>query len=92
MWRKPFFMASIIMAIVIMSFPMIASAQGIPLVNVNGTSKGTQYSLTLQLLGLMTSLTLLPSFLLMMTAIPLNTAIKERSQKAYSVSILFRLI
>ena len=68
MWRKPFFMASIIMAIVIMSFPMIASAQGIPLVNVNGTSKGTQYSLTLQLLGLMTSLTLLPSFLLMMTA------------------------
>jgi flagellar biosynthetic protein FliP len=39
-----------------------------PLVNVTGGKGGTQYSLSLQLLALMTSLTLLPSFLLMMTA------------------------
>jgi len=68
MWRKPIFMASIVLAVVILAFPSLSAAQGIPLVNVNGTAKGTQYSLTLQLLGLMTTLTLLPSFLLMMTA------------------------
>jgi flagellar biosynthetic protein FliP len=38
------------------------------MVNVSGGKSGTQYSLTLQLLALMTSLTLLPSFLLMMTS------------------------
>ena len=37
-------------------------------VNVTGGKGGTQYSLTLQLLALMTSLTLLPSLVLMMTA------------------------
>jgi flagellar biosynthetic protein FliP len=51
-----------------MAFPFVASAQGIPMVNVSGGKSGTQYSLTLQLLALMTSLTLLPSFLLMMTS------------------------
>jgi flagellar biosynthetic protein FliP len=48
--------------------PVLAQAQGIPMVNVSGGNKGTQYSLTLQVLALMTSLTLLPSFLLMMTS------------------------
>ncbi len=48
--------------------PWLAQAQGIPMVNVSGGNKGTQYSLTLQVLALMTSLTLLPSFLLMMTS------------------------
>jgi flagellar biosynthetic protein FliP len=38
------------------------------MVNVKTTSGGTQYSLTLQLLALMTALTLLPSLLLMMTS------------------------
>ena len=45
-----------------------AQAQGIPMVNVSGTGKDTQYSLSLQLLALMTTLTLLPSLLLMMTS------------------------
>ena len=48
--------------------PMMAQAQGIPLVNVSGGKGGQQYSMSLQLLGLMTTLTLLPSMLLMMTS------------------------
>lgn len=38
------------------------------MVNVTGSGKETQYSLSLQLLALMTTLTLLPSLLLMMTS------------------------
>ena len=38
------------------------------MVNVSGSGKDTQYSLSLQLLALMTTLTLLPSLLLMMTS------------------------
>jgi flagellar biosynthetic protein FliP len=68
MFRKPVVWASLIIAMVVMAFPLVASAQGIPMVNVSGGKGGTQYSLTLQLLALMTSLTLLPSFLLMMTS------------------------
>ena len=68
MFRKPVVWASIFIALVVMAFPLVASAQGIPMVNVSGGKSGTQYSLTLQLLALMTSLTLLPSFLLMMTS------------------------
>jgi flagellar biosynthetic protein FliP len=68
MFRKPVVWASIFIALVVMAFPLLASAQGIPMVNVSGGKSGTQYSLTLQLLALMTSLTLLPSFLLMMTS------------------------
>ena len=53
----------------VLGFPLLAAAQqGIPMVNVKTTSGGTQYSLTLQLLALMTALTLLPSLLLMMTS------------------------
>ena len=45
------------------------SQAGLPIVNmVDDGSGGTQYSLTLQLLALMTVLTLLPSLLLMMTS------------------------
>ena len=43
-------------------------AQGIPMINVTGSGKDAQYSLSLQLLALMTTLTLLPSLLLMMTS------------------------
>ena len=52
-----------------MLLPETVFAQGMPIVNVV-TGKGgvTSYSLTLQLLGLMTVLTLLPSMLLMMTS------------------------
>ena len=55
-------------AVALLALPLAAMSQGMPLVNVTGGKGGTQYSLTLQLLALMTSLTLLPSFVLMMTA------------------------
>jgi flagellar biosynthetic protein FliP len=55
-------------AIVLLALPLAAVSQGLPLVNVTGGKTGTKYSLTLQLLALMTSLTLLPSLVLMMTA------------------------
>ena len=45
-----------------------AAAPGLPGVNVTQTAQGQQYSLSLQLLALMTSLTLLPSAVLMLTA------------------------
>jgi flagellar biosynthetic protein FliP len=45
-----------------------AAAPGIPAVTVQGSGDGQSYSLTLQLLVLMTAITLLPSVLLMMTA------------------------
>ena len=49
--------------------PDLAFAQGMPIVNVTAGKGGvTSYSLTLQLLGLMTVLTLLPSMLMMMTS------------------------
>ena len=67
--QQPLFLAISIIALALLFFPMAASAQGIPMINVTGGPKGQQqYSLSLQLLALMTSLTLLPSFLLMMTA------------------------
>ncbi len=58
-----------ILTALVCAVPLLAAAQqGIPMVNVKATSGGTQYSLTLQLLALMTALTLLPSLLLMMTS------------------------
>jgi flagellar biosynthesis protein FliP len=45
-----------------------AAAQGIPALTVQADGGGQQYSVTLQLLLLMTAITLLPSILLMMTA------------------------
>ena len=48
--------------------PEMSWAQGLPMVNVSNGKTGQQYSLTLQLLALMTTLTLLPSLLLMMTS------------------------
>ncbi|MBM3377875.1 MAG: flagellar type III secretion system pore protein FliP [Betaproteobacteria bacterium] len=47
-----------------MALPVAAQAQGLPAVTV----QGSRYSLTLELLGLITALTLLPSMLLMMTS------------------------
>ncbi len=57
---------SIILLIVLL--PVAAWSQGIPMINVSGVGKDTQYSLSLQLLALMTTITLLPSLLLMMTS------------------------
>jgi flagellar biosynthesis protein FliP len=52
----------------VLALPLEIWAQGVPLINVTGGAKGTQYSMTLQLLALMTTLTLLPSIVLMMTS------------------------
>ncbi|MBH74101.1 MAG: flagellar biosynthetic protein FliP [Rhodospirillaceae bacterium] len=41
---------------------------GLPAISINQTADGTEYSLTLQILILMTVLTLLPSLLIMMTS------------------------
>ena len=55
--------------VLLLMAPLFAYAQGLPIMNVVTAKGGTQsYSLTLQLLGLMTVLTLLPSMLLMMTS------------------------
>ncbi len=57
-----------ILVLLASALPLAAWSQGLPLLNVTGGAKGTQYSLTLQLLALMTTLTVLPSLLLMMTS------------------------
>ena len=54
--------------ITLIALPCAAQAQGIPMLNVvNDGSQGTRYSVTMELLALMSILTLLPSLLLMMT-------------------------
>ena len=53
---------------VLIVLPFAAWSQGLPMINVTGSGKDTQYSLSLQLLALMTTITLLPSLLLMMTS------------------------
>jgi flagellar biosynthetic protein FliP len=57
-------------AVLVACLPALAdaAAPGIPALTVSGTGAGQSYSLTLQLLILMTAITLLPSVLLMMTA------------------------
>ena len=57
-----------LLAVLALSLPALAFAADMPVVNVTNTPGGSQYSLSLQLLALMTSLTLLPSLLLMMTS------------------------
>ncbi len=60
---------AILLLLVAALLPETTLAQGLPIVNVVAGKGGTSsYSLTLQLLGLMTVLTLLPSMLLMMTS------------------------
>ena len=56
------------LAVMAVLLPAVAWSQGIPLVNVSSSGKDMQYSLSLQLLALMTTLSLLPSLLLMMTS------------------------
>ncbi len=56
------------LAIAALSIPALALGADTPAINVTNTPGGSQYSLSLQLLALMTSLTLLPSLLLMMTS------------------------
>jgi flagellar biosynthetic protein FliP len=67
MTRRPLVRAAVLALIMFM--PMIASAAGIPAVTVTtAPNGGEQYSLTLQILILMTAVTLLPGIVLMMTA------------------------
>ena len=67
MSRRPLLRAALLA--LIMFAPMIASATGIPAVTVTtAPNGGQQYSLTLQILILMTAVTLLPGIVLMMTA------------------------
>ena len=61
MWRRVVFF-------LVLLAPLAAWSQGLPVINVAGGAKGTQYSLSLQLLALMTTLSVLPSLLLMMTS------------------------
>ena len=67
MTRRPLLRAALLALIMFM--PMIASAAGIPALTVTtAPNGGQQYSLTLQILILMTAVTLLPVIVLMMTA------------------------
>jgi flagellar biosynthetic protein FliP len=61
-------LAWMLLALCLLAMPWAAEAQGLPGVTVSNTGRGTQYSLTLQALALMTVLSLLPSILLMMTS------------------------
>lgn len=65
-WRWPVLCAVLLLALV--WAPSMAWAADLPAVRVTNAGGGQQYSLTLQLLALMTTLTLLPSLLLMMTS------------------------
>ena len=67
MTRHPLLRAALLALILL--FPFIADAAGIPAVTVStAPNGGQQYSLTLQILILMTAVTLLPGIVLMMTA------------------------
>ena len=57
------------LALLVLTSPSAWAQSGLPIINmIDDGSGSTQYSLTLQLLALMTVLTLLPSLLLMMTS------------------------
>jgi flagellar biosynthetic protein FliP len=59
-----------IVGALLMALPLLAAAAdpGIPALTVQTTGSGQTYSLTIQMLALMTAITLLPAALLMMTA------------------------
>ena len=59
----------LIITLLVGLMPVLAlAAPDMPAIISSNTGKGTQYSITLQLLALMTTLSVLPSLLLMMTA------------------------
>jgi flagellar biosynthetic protein FliP len=66
--RRRSLLRSALLALILF-LPMVAAAAGIPAVTVStAPNGGQQYSLTLQILILMTAVTLLPGIVLMMTA------------------------
>ena len=60
--------AAVFLLLVSLSAPAIAQIAGIPAFNINEAEGATTYSLSLQILALMTALTLLPSMVLGMTS------------------------
>ncbi|MFM8864494.1 MAG: flagellar type III secretion system pore protein FliP [Limnohabitans sp.] len=66
--KKLPWMRLLVLALLALSPWLAQAAPDMPAITTTNTGRGTQYSLTLQLLALMTTLSLLPSLLLMMTA------------------------
>ena len=67
-FRKSLYLLLVALMVLLALLPAMSHAEGLPLISVSGGKGGQQYSMSLQLLGLMTTLTLLPSMLLMMTS------------------------
>ena len=66
---KRSFSLALLLTLLLGLLPVLAqAAPDLPAITSTNTGKGTQYSVTLQLLALMTTLSVLPSILLMMTA------------------------
>lgn len=62
-------MMRLLLSLCLLAFPLISAADpGIPAVTVTDGEGGQSYSVTLQILALMTALTLLPAALMMMTS------------------------
>ncbi|MEC7212115.1 MAG: hypothetical protein VXW25_08890, partial [Pseudomonadota bacterium] len=61
-------LASFLLLLTLPALPALAQVGGIPAFNVSEGSGGSTYSLSLQILALMTALTLLPSLVLGMTS------------------------
>ena len=59
---------TLILALLCLATPAAAQVAGIPALSINEGSDGSTYSLSLQILALMTALTLLPSLVLGMTS------------------------
>ena len=66
--RMVFGLAVFLLFLVLPALPALAQAGGIPAFNVSEGEGGSTYSLSLQILALMTALTLLPSLVLGMTS------------------------
>ena len=66
--RMVFGLAGFLLFLVLPALPALAQAGGIPAFNVSEGDGGSTYSLSLQILALMTALTLLPSLVLGMTS------------------------
>lgn len=61
-------MIRLVLIVAMSVLPAAATAQGIPALTMTDGEDGTSWSLSLQILALMTALTVLPSLLLGMTA------------------------
>ena len=59
---------TLVLALLCLATPAMAQVAGIPALSINEGSDGSTYSLSLQILALMTALTLLPSLVLGMTS------------------------